>query len=242
MTQEAKRTLIDDKVREKLRLLTELLPRLQDAMARAEQACAEARPILHQASSCLQYFAEAGLMSVWPSDLYLVNENGNRRIVTGNTAEQIRRSWSGDFLLDLPRQTLHIKRAKKGQKLRLGGERLHWGVEQVLIVGMSQPGVPFGYHTFSRRDPKGSGIGSVKTLTRYVRKARQAIGDIAYETRYVHKVRVDPNESPSRWGYVFDDRWDYLVIATCPPDIANKSRKSIVQSRDDGSSVYSLYP
>jgi len=223
---------VNEEVAGRISLLAELLPRLQKAMALAERVCADARPILSEAANCLQDLARSGAMLAWPVDLYMVNENGNRDIVTVDKAERIRQGWSGDFLLDLPRQTLQIRRGKKIHRLRLGTASLHWGVQQVLIVGMSQPGVPFGFHTFSRRDPKGSGMGSVKTLTRYIHEARRAIGDIVYETRYIHRTRVDFNESPTRWGYVFDSRWRYLVIATPTEKVIRKSLKSIEQSID----------
>jgi hypothetical protein len=229
--------LVNKEVIYRITLLTELLPQLQDTMEASERVFAKARPILREALKCLEYLAKAGLIPTLPVDRYMINENGSREIVTADEAEKARRQWPGDFLLDLPRQTLQIRRGKKKHILRLGTASLHWGVQQVLIVGMSQPGIPFGFHTFSRTDPKGSGIGSVKTLTRYIHEARQAIGDLAYETRYIHKTRVDFNESPSRWGYVFADCWSYLVIATCPSEIAKKSWKSILQAIDVGNSV-----
>jgi hypothetical protein len=237
MAKEVDRSLIDREVAETMRQLAELLLQLRDAMAVAAQA----RPILDKASICLQHLAKTGMMPALPVDLYMINENGNRKTVTADKAERIRQKWSGDFLLDLPRQTLQIQRGNETQKLRLGTSDLHWGVQQVLIVGMSQPSIAFGFNTFRRTEPKGGGISSVKTLTRYIHEARKALGDLAYETRYIHKTRVDPYESPSRWGYVFDDRWSYLVIATCPPEIMKKSWKSIEQSTDAGSSIHTSF-
>lgn len=226
------KSLVDKELTSKIKSLAELVPQLQDLMWVGKRIFAKASPILREASDCLQYLAKSGLIPVLPLGLYMVNENGNRDMVTTDMAERIRQRWSGDFLLDLPRQTFRIRKGKRLFRLRLGTEGLHWGVQQVLIVGMSQPGVPFGFHTFSRCDPKGSGIGTVKTLTRYICEARRAIGDTGLKKHYIHKTRVDPNESPSRWGYVFDNQWSYLVIATPTEKVINKSLKSIEQSID----------
>ena len=167
------------------------------------------------------------------TDLYLVNENGHRRVVTAPAAEHIRQEWSGHFLLDLPRQALCIRTGKTVKRIALGSRRLHWGVEKVFMVGMSQPGTSFGYATFGKVSPGGTGIGHVGALTRYVFDARQAIGDTGRRTRYIHKTRVEPSESPTRWGYIFDDRYRYLVIAKCLPAECGQTAKSIEQSRVD---------
>jgi hypothetical protein len=173
----------------------------------------------------------AGLALALPADLYMVNENGHRQVVTAEKAEQIRQEWLGHFLLDLPRQSLVIRTGKTVTHVKLGSGRLHWGVEKVLMVGMSQPGVGFGYAKFSKVSPGGSGIGDVSALTRYVHEARRAIGDTGRGSRYIHKTRVEPSESPTRWGYVFDNQCRYMVIAKCPPTNYGQATKSIDQSR-----------
>ncbi len=175
----------------------------------------------------------ADSVSAVPSDLYMTNENGQRRIVTAEEAEEIRQQWSGHFLLDLPRQNLLIRTGKAVKGVKLGSRDLHWGVEKVLIVGMSQPGVGFGYAKFSKVRPGGSGIGDVTALTRYVYEARRAIGDTGQRSRYIHKTRVEPSESPTRWGYVFDDRYRYLVIAKYSPTNYGPGTKSGERSRVD---------
>ncbi len=143
----------------------------------------------------LEGVGSAGLAQL---DLYAVIEDGNQQIVGQSEVATFRRTWDGTFLLDLPLRVLQIRRARTPKTLRLGREGLGWGAEQVLAVGMCQPGTPFGFYTFSKRDPKGSGIGHVKTLTRYVCAVRRAIGDSGKKSVYIHKTKVDPNESPSR--------------------------------------------
>ena len=46
-----------------------------------------------------------GSIPALPADLYMVDENGHRQVVTAEKAQQIRQEWSGHFLLDLPRNT-----------------------------------------------------------------------------------------------------------------------------------------
>lgn len=165
--------------------------------------------------------------------VYVANENGQRRFINANETERIRKEWSGHFLLDLPRQTLQIRTGRTDKRAHLGSGPAHWGVIKVLMVGMSQPGVAFGYARFSRIRPGGSGIGDVTVLGRYVHSVRRVIGDNGRKSRYLHKTRVDLAESPTRWGYVFDDRYEYLVIAKCPSDRSKKNGQSIEPSTSD---------
>lgn len=177
--------------------------------------------------------SNAGTIRGLPTEFYMVNESGHRRTVTAEQAERIRQEWSGHFLLDLSRQTLLVRTGKAVKVVQFGSARLHWGVQKILMVGMSQPGVGFGYAKFSKASPHGSGIGDVSALTRYVHDARRAIGDCGRRSRFLHKTRVELSESPTRWGYVFDDRYSYLVIAKCPPGKYADTTKSTGQSRVD---------
>jgi hypothetical protein len=226
MTVPTEKTLVNREAIERIRLLAELLPQLQGVLEVGERVFANARLILLRASESLEYLVKTGLMPALPSNLYLVNENGKRRGVNADTAERLRRTWRGNFLLDLPRRVLVVHIGKTKKHIRLGQGGLHWGIEKVLIVGMSQPGVPFGFYTFSKVDNRRAGISEMRTLTRYIHDARNAIGDSGKNSRYIHKATVDFTESPSRWGYVFDNRWSYLVISAMRPAFGQQFSES----------------
>ena len=199
-------------LREQFERLVQILPRLSHGLEAAEKSCAEARHAASELSVCLGELAEAGIGGLCPADFHVVVTNGEPDTVTEEEAERMRRQWPGTFLLDLPRRELWVKSGKRRKKIGLGRGGLHWGIEKLLILGMSKPGRPFGHRTFEERFETDIGVSSARGMSRYVCILRRAIGDVGGKTIYLHTVAVDRSVSSSGQGYVFDPRWDYLVI------------------------------
>lgn len=198
--------------------LAEILLRIDQLAVTAQEVSSQSRRLALEASSIVGLLLgkDLGLLG---AGLYMVVENGNQRIVNDNQVARIKSTWHGEFLLDLPKQEIHIRKNRQTRSINFAAEGIHWGIQRVLVIGMCKPGIPFGFHTFSKRDPEGSGIGNVETLTRYVKDLRLVIGDIGKKSRYLHKTRVELTVSPTRWGYVFDRRWKYLVIASYDEEV-----------------------
>ena len=142
---------------------------------------------------------------------YTITLNGRRRPAPVHDVDRLRRTWRGDFLLDIPRRFLRVRKGRKPAEFRLGGDRLHRGIERVLVKGMSKPGQEFGHLCIPSRLGGDRAIGAT-VLSRYILTIRRIIGDSGRKPAYVLNADVDRSFSYTCRGYVFSDRWKYAVV------------------------------
>jgi hypothetical protein len=187
--------------------LSGLLPCLQEKKADFERSQEEFLSVVHK---LLAQSRDIGLPM--PSEnYYSVIENGLKRFVNAKEVEKIRQKWQGNFLLDIPYRVLRIRKCGKSVKLPLGEGGLHWGLEKVLTLGMSRPGIPFGYKSFKLNNSSPAAL-FARTLTRYVFEVRKFLGDTNKIKQCLKKASVDISQSDSGRGYVFLKKWTYIVI------------------------------
>jgi hypothetical protein len=201
---------MDQDAHHKLQAAAQLAVEFQHHLAKVLEHETEIR----KAAQGLQVILQALMGTqgdIRPLEAYVVTEDGKARPASEEDVARLRQQWHGEFLLDEPARELRVESGKKARKLHLGHGGLHYGLERVLLKGMSKPGQAFGHFSFG--DALGnSDIGSAESLSRYVCDIRRAIDDSARRARYLRSAEVDRGLSSTGRGYEFDPQWRYLVI------------------------------
>ena len=179
-----------------------------------KRAAAAERAALELCSD-IQDAAEAGFAELPQPGLLRVRGDGGRRYLTEKEGDKICHTSEADLILHVPSMRLRYVRRDGTHKKPAKWTSISWAKHKVLLVGMSRPGRPFGNSTIGRAFPEGYGI-SQRTLTRYIWDITKLIQGGGTKGPYVRRVSGVYDESETGYAYVFEPRWQYLVIENCP--------------------------
>ena len=140
---------------------------------------------------------------------YRVRENGHTRFMLGEDIDKLRQVSQANLILDRPRVKLRLTDLKEPGQPNRFWEPISWTCCKVLYVGMWQPGIPFGNRTINR--VFGSHI-NPRSLSRYVAETTRLIQGGGTKGPYLHRQAGIAEASDSGQGYVFDQKYHYLVI------------------------------
>lgn len=205
------RVQMADSPQKALRGVSELAPALDAELAACEQQCGALRARLREFQATAARLLTLGQTLPLAFAEYAITVDGRRRPATVHDVDRLRRTWRGDFLLDIPGRLLCVRKGKRMVEHHLGGARVHRGIERVLVQGMSNPGQEFGHLCIPSRLGGDRAIGAT-VLSRYVLTIRRKIGDSGRKPAYVLNADVDRSFSDTCRGYVFSDRWKYAVV------------------------------
>ena len=149
-----------------------------------------------------------------PSLPYTITLNGEPHQATETEVEALRRTWTGHFLLDLPRMILRVSTGEQPEELGLEKGKLHRGVAAVFHVGMSRPGARFTARDVKRARRSTKATFDHSILRCYVCKARGCIGDSGRSPQYLLTVPAGKVVSETPWAYLFDPAYEYALIET----------------------------
>lgn len=200
-----------DRALDALRSLPDLVGSLGAELAVCERQCGDLRTRLRELQSVMARMKTPSPALFPELERYAITVNGKRRMALGDAAERFRRTWRGDFLLDVPRRALRVRKGSKVREFHLGQDLTHRGVERVLQRGLSRPGQSFGHLCIPSRTGNDRSIGA-PVLSRYVLTIRRMIGDSGRRPVYLLTADVDHSFSDTCRGYVFSGRWRCAVI------------------------------
>lgn len=187
-------------VRQQIAIASRALLVVDADLARLEQQ------VRHAATSSPIGDALADRRSTWR-----VIENGEERLVAEQETDELLTHSPADLVLHVPNTQLRYLPAEADGEPQLS--RVSAPMVRILRVGMSKPGRSFGNRTLNRM----SRVVRLtqRTLSRYMVPITKLVQGGGTSGPYLRRVSGVYTESDTGFGYVFDDRFHYLVIDRC---------------------------
>ncbi len=144
---------------------------------------------------------------------WLAVENGEERLVAEQEADELLTHSPADLVLHVPNTQLRYLPSDADGNAGPQRATVSAPLVRILRVGMSKPGRPFGNRTLNRM----SRVVRLtqRTLSRYMVPITKLVQGGGTSGPYIRRVSGVYTESDTGFGYLFDDRFHYLVIDRC---------------------------